>query len=300
MDSITKPNAQKVLLVDDAEMVRAMMSATLKSKGFDVVLAATVTEALKLMTTESFDVLITDLHMPDPGDGFTVISAMRHAQPMALRLLVSGYPDVQSGLTSVILNADHVMVKPLEMVSLTKLIREHVLTRKPVTRSRKQRAGAILKECMPTVVADWLARTKKSPELNHLNLSDSERTGHLPKLVEDLVVRLAKSEIPSQDSDASFSGAAILHGKLRFLQGYTTPMLVLESRILQVTIFGTLRNNLTTVDFDTLLSDVMTIADEVDAQLTQTMTSFMEVWSSPILSRPQVPLSPHSRKPHVV
>jgi hypothetical protein len=32
--------------------------------------------------------------MPNPGDGFTVISAMRHSQPNALALLVSGYPDV--------------------------------------------------------------------------------------------------------------------------------------------------------------------------------------------------------------
>ena len=234
--------------------------------------------------------------MPDPGDGFTVINAMRHAQPMALRLLVGGYPDVQSVMAAVLLDADHVMVKPLEVASLAELIHEHGLTRKPVARSRKQRAGAILKDYMPTVVADWLARTKENTELNHLNLSDSERTGHLAKLVEDLVVRLARSEVPSHDSDASFSGAAILHGKLRFLQGYTAAMLVLESRILQVTIFGTLRNNLTTIDFDELLSDVMTIADEVDAQLTQTMTSFMEAWPTREVSQLGA-LRPQALKP---
>ena len=234
--------------------------------------------------------------MPDPGDGFKVINAMRHAQPMALRLLVGGYPDVQSVMAAVLLEADHVMLKPLEVASLAELIHEHALTRKPVIRSRKKRAGAILKDCMPTVVADWLARTKKNSELNHLNLSDSERTGHLPKLVEDLVVRLARSEVPSQDSDASFSGAAILHGKLRFLQGYTAAMLVLESRILQVTIFGTLRNNLTTIDFDELLSDVMTIADEVDAQLTQTMTTFMEAWPTREVSQLGA-LRPQALKP---
>jgi hypothetical protein len=52
-------------------------------------------------------------------------------------------------------------------------------------------------------------------------------------------------------------------------------MLIHESRILQVTIFGTLQKNLTALDFRLLLPDVMTIADEVDAQLTQTMESFM-------------------------
>jgi hypothetical protein len=43
-------------------------------------------------------------------------------------------------------------------------------------------------------------------------------------------------------------------------------MLVHESRILQVTIFGTLQSNLNSLDFSVLLPDVMTIADEVDAQ----------------------------------
>jgi hypothetical protein len=53
-------------------------------------------------------------------------------------------------------------------------------------------------------------------------------------------------------------------------------MIIEESRILQVSIFQTLQNNLTTVDFSILLWDVMTIADEVDSQLKQTISSFME------------------------
>ena len=48
--------SHKVLLVDDDEGVRTMMNLTLNAKGFDVVAAATVTEALKLIATESFDV----------------------------------------------------------------------------------------------------------------------------------------------------------------------------------------------------------------------------------------------------
>ena len=52
-------------------------------------------------------------------------------------------------------------------------------------------------------------------------------------------------------------------------------MLVHESRILQVTLFGTLQGNLSLLDFSLLLPDVMTIADEVDAQLTQSIDSYM-------------------------
>jgi hypothetical protein len=69
------------------------------------------------------------------------------------------------------------------------------------------------------------------------------------------------------------SPSAIEHGKLRRRQGYAPAMLIHESRILQVTIFGTLQKNLNALDSSLLLSDIMTIADKVDAQLTQTMTS---------------------------
>src|ERR1700727_246794 len=78
----------KVLLVDDDAAIREIMTITLERKGFAVDAAANVTEALKLITTETFDVLITDLHMPTPTDAFAVITAMRHIQPKALTLLV--------------------------------------------------------------------------------------------------------------------------------------------------------------------------------------------------------------------
>jgi DNA-binding response OmpR family regulator len=266
----------KVLLVDDDDAVRAMMKATLERKGFDLVAVSSVTEALRHITTESFDVLITDLHMPNPSDGFAVVTAMRHSQPDALTLIVSGYPDVQSAMAAILLEADEIIVKPFEVGRLADLVREKMNTRKPAVRMEKERVGVILQRCITGIVEDWLVRAKQSRELNHLPLNDSERTGHLPKLVEDLVVRLSKPS-STKDSDAISSDAAIAHGKLRYLQGYTPAMLVHESRILQVTLFGTLQSNLSFLDFSLLLPDVMTIADEVDAQLTQSMDGYMKV-----------------------
>src|ERR1700675_3578542 len=215
-----QPVAHRVLLVDDDNAVLAMMTATLTHKGFDVVAVASVTEALRHITTESFDVLITDLHMPNPGDGFTVVTAMRHSQPDALTLLVSGYPDVQSAMAAILLEADEIIVKPFEVGRLAELVREKMNTRKPATRLEKERVGVILQRCITGIVEDWLVRAQQSRELNHLPLNDSERTGHLPKLVEDLVVRLSKPS-STEDSDAISSDAAIAHGKLRYLQGYT-------------------------------------------------------------------------------
>jgi hypothetical protein len=63
-------------------------------------------------------------------------------------------------------------------------------------------------------------------------------------------------------------------------------MVVEESRILQVSIFGTLQNNLGRVDFSTVLLDVMAIADEVDSQLKQAVVGFLESASPKLVGSP--------------
>ena len=100
------------------------------------------------------------------------------------------------------------------------------------------------------------------------------RTGHLPTLLRELVQRLRTPHV--DEGKAKISLAALAHGRVRSEQGYTAAMLVEESRILQVCIFKTLRTNLSALDLSLVLTDVMTIADEVDSQLRQTMLSFSE------------------------
>src|SRR5580693_2309602 len=149
-----KPDAYKTLLVDDDDGVRQVMTAVLERKGFEVIAVATVTEALRLIATEKFDVLITDLHMPNPGDGFTVISAMRHSQPDALTMLLSGYPDTKSAMEAIILEADEIVVKPIEVKRLAELVRERLATQKPVGRQAKERVSEILQRCSDIIVRD--------------------------------------------------------------------------------------------------------------------------------------------------
>ncbi len=267
----------RVLLVDDDAAVLEMMTRLLSSKGFEVIAATTVTEALGRIATQEFEVLITDLHMPNPGDGFTVITAMRHSQPAALTMLVSGYPDIQSAMAAIVLEADEIIVKPFDVGKLAALVHEKMLNRKPGIPSSKERVGVILQRCVTNIMEVWLMRAKQNQHLNNLSLSDAERAGHLPKLVEDVALRLSQSSASDQDSDARPSAAAVIHGELRFHQGYTPAMLVHESRLLQVAIFGTLQKNLNHLDFSLLLPDVMAVADEIDSQLTQSMESYMKL-----------------------
>jgi hypothetical protein len=131
----------------------------------------------------------------------------------------------------------------------------------------------ILEQELDFTIREWLALVEKEPDLIRIPLNFEERTGHLPKLLHDVIARLRLDK----GSKPPISVAASRHGELRRQQGYTAAMVVDESRILQICIFSTLHRNERRVIFSRLLPDVVTIADEVDAQLKQQILRFPPV-----------------------
>ena len=124
-----------------------------------------------------------------------------------------------------------------------------------------------------STIADWLKRVNSEPDIIGIRLSAAQRTAHLPEMFRDIVVRL-RNPLPL-GTRALSSDAAHEHGLLRREQGYSPAMMVEESRMLQVSIFQTLQLNLQKLDPTVVLLDVMAIADEVDSQLAQAMTSYI-------------------------
>ncbi len=82
----------KFLLVDDEALLVNRLSQIMAMSGFDVTTAISVAEALLHISTHPFDVLLSDLYVPGAGDGLTVVSAMGHANPTAVTMLLSAYP----------------------------------------------------------------------------------------------------------------------------------------------------------------------------------------------------------------
>jgi hypothetical protein len=131
----------------------------------------------------------------------------------------------------------------------------------------------ILERELQSVISDWLIRVEQETDLQCIPLDYESRTGHLPRLLHDVIARLRLDS----GSKAPISKAAAEHGDLRRKQGYTVAMTVEEARLLQVTIFSTLHKNARHLEFSLLLPDIVVIADEVDAQLKEQVLRFMAV-----------------------
>ncbi len=265
----------RVLLAEDDDAVRDMLQAALERDGFEVVAVAGVRAALNSIAMGHFDVLLSDLHMPHAGDGFTVVSAMRHTHPEAATLVLSGYPELDEALSAIRSQADAVLTKPIEIASLREIIHERLANRVPHKALATESVASLLEQNLEVTIQDWMKLVENDEELTCIPLSFADRTGHLPNLLADLIYRLRTP----RTAKANISIPAREHGTLRRKQGYSAAMLVEESRILQVSIFSTLQNNLRKVNFSGVLLDIITIADEVDSQLKQAMLSFIEPMS---------------------
>ncbi|MDQ1453338.1 MAG: hypothetical protein QOK38_3204 [Acidobacteriaceae bacterium] len=263
----------KLLLVDDDEALRYMLATVLEEHGYDVTTAASVPEALKLITAGSYDVLLSDLHMPGRGDGLTVVSAMRHANPKAVTILLSAFPEMDAAAHAILLQADQILVKPMNIPALIEAIEQRLATGPPPSRVIES-VATILEYSIESTIDAWYERVKRDKKLTAVSMSREQRVGHIPKILIDLVHRLRSFK--SLGSSELVSGAAEDHGRSRRQQGYSAAMLVEESRMLQVSIFETLQKSLASIDFSILLNSVMTIADEVDAQLSQAIDSYTD------------------------
>jgi DNA-binding response OmpR family regulator len=271
-NAIIPTEQPKILLVDANQTACKSLKKVLEFNRFQVTTAANLGEALTLIDTKAFDVLLSDLNLPGAADGFAVVSAMRNANPNAVTLMFTAFPALQDVLNSILLQGDEVLLKPLRPVTLVAQIRQKLQEHGMYQMTNTERVAAILERDASPTIDDWLTRVEGEDELTCVPLNREQRMGHLPKLIQELVHRL---RVPRELGTKQVSEAAIEHGKVRQSQGYSIPMIVEESRILQVSIFHTLQKNLSSVDFSLLLTDVMFIADECDSQLKQTLTSFM-------------------------
>jgi hypothetical protein len=134
--------------------------------------------------------------------------------------------------------------------------------------------ATILDRETESTIKEWLARVSTDENLAGIELDGKTRSGHLPQLFQELVHRL---RCPGPlGTKGQRSRSAREHGLTRHKQGYSAAMLVEESRLLQVSIFDTLRKHDKRLDLNVFLNDVMVIADEVDLQLAEAITSFIE------------------------
>ncbi len=265
-----------ILFVDDEESIRLTLPPVLKEKGFEVTAAASVAEALVEINGQNFDVLIADLNLAEEGDGFLVVSAMRHIQPHCVNLILTGYPALETALQAIHSQIDDYLTKPTDLDVLINTINEKLGRRKSHRPSvRFQRLSTLLKDYKSDIGAHMLDLMKHHPQISAIPISDSERLDYLPMLLSGLARQL--------DSQDVLSSVTILlvseYGVQRKEKGYTLRMLIEEVHFLEEAVYNFVQKNWGTLDITVLGSELNGFQNGLHALRLQLIEPFAQAKS---------------------
>ncbi|MGI9104372.1 MAG: response regulator [Terriglobales bacterium] len=258
--------------MDDEEGIRMTLPAILCMHGFEVVTASTVAEALDILNRESFDVLLADLNIGQPGDGFTVVSAMRRTQPQAVTIIITGFPAFETALEAIRQQVDDYVVKPANVEQLVRMIKARLEANPPRALRPLHRVATLLREQERELVEEWLFLVNADPELAAIPLSREERADHVPAVIVELIETLDQHR--GVVSDAALK-AAELHGHERRRQHYSLALLMQEARYLRRAILLSIQNHLLEVNISYLLTDLIELSDSLDMQVRRSVEGFL-------------------------
>lgn len=118
-------NATRVLLVDDEAAIRRALRTTLQELGFETVEASRGEEALLLVRSQPFDVVLLDLNMPGIG-GMKTLERLRAAYPRLPILILTVRDEEQDKVEALERGADDYITKPFSMRECVARIRTAV------------------------------------------------------------------------------------------------------------------------------------------------------------------------------
>lgn len=270
--SKTPRGRSRVLFVDDEPSIRLTLPSILEMHGFEVYTVGSVADALNAINSRPFDVLLADLNIGEPGDGFTVVSAMRRSQPDAVTIILTGFPAFETALEAIRAQVDDYVVKPANIEHLLQTIQQCLLDHTPHRPVPQRRVSAILKDSVEHAEQHWLTLVNLEPELTCVPLSDQERADHVPGMIYEIVDML--QEHPESVSDNALEAAAE-HGQTRRRQGYTLPMLLKEGQLLRRVVSEIVQQNLLAVDISHLIGDLIQAGDSIDRQVKRSVEAYL-------------------------
>ena len=118
-----KPRRLRILLVEDHKDTRAVLQLYLRAAENDVTSAETAQEALEIAARQPFDLVISDLGLPDEGGGFALMRRLRELHGLK-GIAVSGYGMEEDVAQSLASGFSHHLTKPLNLARLKTLIAE--------------------------------------------------------------------------------------------------------------------------------------------------------------------------------
>jgi two-component system response regulator PilR (NtrC family) len=119
-------SSAKILIVDDERSIRELLEIFLKKEGFDVRTARSVTEALELIKLTEFDLIVSDIRMPD-GSGIDLLRHVRECNFTGQFILLTAFASAEAAIQALKMGAFDYILKTENFIEELKVVVLHAL-----------------------------------------------------------------------------------------------------------------------------------------------------------------------------
>ena len=115
----------KVLVIDDEESIRSVMTKILEEEGFAVDTARNGKQAIEKSKLNFYNLAFIDIKLPDV-EGTELLTALKDSTPRMIKIIITGHPSLQNAIMAVNKGADAYIVKPFNVENILRTIREQL------------------------------------------------------------------------------------------------------------------------------------------------------------------------------
>jgi DNA-binding NtrC family response regulator len=127
-------NTTRILIVDDDPYFLRVLSRILTDEEYQVTTASCAAEAEQTLREGSFDVVISDLRLPD-GDGLSILESLRRAGSSVPVVILTAYGEVDTYLAAMNAGAVEYLNKPVRSEELLGVVRNCLRSRTPLRKT---------------------------------------------------------------------------------------------------------------------------------------------------------------------
>jgi DNA-binding response OmpR family regulator len=114
---------KKILVVDDDKSILRTFTRILQKNGYEIDTAETGKEAIEKADKKCYDIALVDIRLPDM-DGTDLLAKTRKQLKKTIKIMITGFPSIESGVKALDGGADAYLVKPVKPEELLILIEE--------------------------------------------------------------------------------------------------------------------------------------------------------------------------------
>jgi DNA-binding NtrC family response regulator len=152
----------RILIVDDDENIRKVLTTILEDEGYIIESVDTAKKAIERTKRKSYNLALIDIRLPDM-EGIELLTRMKDTTPKMRKIIITGYPTIHNAMEAVNRGADVYILKPFDMEKVLRTIEDQLEKQQAEKRYSQEKVAEFIETRVRELETENEVSHKKKP-----------------------------------------------------------------------------------------------------------------------------------------